>query len=120
MPAKVFPKHVNTLEFGGIVGTVTYISELPIDPQSIESTLENQRLVEKFIQTGPVFKAKIGLTHSPDTISGYLWTTSHGPKEKISIGSVANVGIVVKKQHPFDIIIPVVESAKNWMIGKND
>lgn len=120
MAAKVFPKHVNPLEFGGIVGTVTYISELPIDPQSIESTLENQRLVEKFIQSGPVFKAKIALTHSPDTPSGYLWTTSSGPKEKLSIGSVANVGIVIKKQHPINIIIPVLESAKNWMIGKND
>lgn len=120
MPVKVFPKHINALEYGGIVGRVTYISELPINPPSIESTVENQKLVDKFIQQGPVFKAKISLVHSPNTPSGYLWTTSNGPKENLSVGSVSSVGIIVKKQHPLSIIIPVIESAKNWMISKND
>lgn len=120
MPAKVFPKHFNTLEFGGVVGRVTYVSELPINPPSIESTVENQKLVDKFIQQGPVFKVKIALIHSSNTPSGYLWTTSKGPHERLSIGSIASVGITVKKQHPLAIIIPIVESAKNWMIGEND
>lgn len=43
MQSKVFPKHVNVLEYGGIVGKVTFVSELPISPEGLESILENQK-----------------------------------------------------------------------------
>lgn len=54
-------------------------------------------MAEVFEQNGPVFKVKIELEHSSDTPTGYRWTTSSGPKEKLSIGTVTKVEIVVKK-----------------------
>ncbi|KTC93265.1 NHLP bacteriocin system secretion protein [Legionella cincinnatiensis] len=120
MQSKVFPKHVNVLEYGGIVGKVTFVSELPITPEGLESILENQKMADVFEQNGPVFKVKIELDHSPDTPTGYRWTTSSGPKEKLSIGTVTKVEIVVKKEHPLSIILPILKSAKNWVTNKND
>ncbi|KTD54429.1 multidrug resistance protein MdtN [Legionella sainthelensi] len=120
MQSKVFPKHVNVLEYGGIVGKVTFVSELPISPEGLESILENQKMAEVFEQNGPVFKVKIELEHSSDTPTGYLWTTSSGPKEKLSIGTVTKVEIVVKKEHPLSIILPILKSTKNWVMNKND
>ena len=120
MPAKVFPKHINSLEYGGIIGKVTYISELPIPPQSLQSLLENQKQVDKIFQNGPVFKVKIALSRAPNTPTGYLWTTSSGPAEKISVGSVVEVGIAVKTQRPLGVIFHVAQSAKNWVFNKNE
>lgn len=120
MPAKVFPKHINAMEYGGIIGKVTYISELPIPPQSLQSLIENQKQVDKIFQNGPVFKVVIELVRSPDTATGYLWTTSEGPSEKISVGSVVDVGVVIKKERPLGIIMNVAQSAKNWVMNKNE
>ena len=120
MSAKVFPKHFNPLEYGGLVGKVIFVSELPINPAGIENLLEDKQLVSKFLHSGPVFKVKIELVPTDETVSGYVWTTSKGPKEKLSIGSVANLEILIKKERPLSVIIPIVKSAKNWMINKND
>ncbi|KTD11141.1 multidrug resistance protein MdtN [Legionella gratiana] len=120
MSSKVFPKHVNVLEYGGIVGKVTYVSELPISPQGLTSILENQKMADVFEQNGPVFKVKIKLIHSSDTPTGYRWTTSSGPKEKLTLGTVTKVEIVIKREHPLSIILPILKSTKNWVMNKND
>lgn len=120
MPAKIFPKHINSLEYGAILGKVTYVSELPIPPQSLQSLLENQKEVDKFVQHGPVFKVKIALIPSQDNVTGYLWTTSAGPAEKISIGSLVDAGIIIKKEQPLRMIINIAQSAKNWVFNKNE
>ena len=120
MPAKIFPQHINSLEYGGLVGKVIYVSALPIPSESMESLLENKKMVEKIQEKGPVFKIKIELTPSPNAASGYLWTTSAGPQEKITVGSVAEVGIVIKKERPLNVIIHVAQSTTNGMLKKNE
>lgn len=120
MPAKIFPKHINLLEYGGIVGQITFVSELPINPQSIESSLENTKLVDQFSDNAPVFKVRVKLIRSNKTASGYLWTTSHGPNDPLSIGTVVTVGVIVRKERPISLIIPIIKSTKNWIVDKND
>lgn len=120
MPAKVFPKHINSMEYGAIIGKVVYVSALPIPPQSLQSLIENQKQVDKIFQNGPVFKVTIELVRSRNTASGYLWTTSDGPTEKLSVGSVVDVGVVIKKERPLGIILNVAQSAKNWVLNKNE
>lgn len=120
MPAKIFPKHIDSLEYGAIVGKVISVSVLAISPQSLLSLVENQTLVDKFVRNGPIFKVKIELTRSPNTATGYLWTTSEGPAEKLSVGSIVDVGVVIKTQRPLGVILNLTQSTKNWVLNKNE
>ncbi|KTD02347.1 coiled-coil protein [Legionella geestiana] len=119
MPAKVFPKHIDALKYGGLMGKVYFVSEMPVSKKSIENHLENPEFVQLFLQQGPVFEVRIKLEKKPANPSGYRWTTSQGPAAKITIGAVADVHIIVKKQTPISVIIPVAKSAKNWLVNSD-
>lgn len=120
MNAIVFPKHINKLEYGGIYGKITYVSELPIPASSLGTILENQKLVDKFELKGPVFRVKVALNESTKTATGYEWSTSYGPKEKLTIGSAADIGITTKKESPLAILLHLTKSSTYWVVSKHD
>jgi HlyD family secretion protein len=120
MKAKVFPNHIKAIEYGGLVGHVYFVSELPMSYKSIENLFENKRLIDTFLKKGPVVEVRIKLIKTNTTRSGYVWTTSNGPNEILSIGSLAKIGIVVKSRAPISIIIPVMKNTKNWILTNDD
>jgi hypothetical protein len=109
MSATVYPLQINTLEFGGMKATVTYVSEFPVTAQMLQDELNNQVLVDSFLKEGPVFEVRLTLIHATDTYTGYRWTTSSGPEEKITAGSIVNVGIAASNDRPINIIMNVVK-----------
>lgn len=117
MEAKIYPSHLNALQYGGLIGKVTYVSDLPVSMKSLMTSLENAQLAENFFLKGPVVEAKIALIKSDKTFSGYRWTTSNGPDEKLSIGSIADVWIITKKQSPIQLLFPALNNQRNGSIG---
>jgi HlyD family secretion protein len=116
MSAKVFPKHIRAIEYGGIKGQVYFVGELPINQKTIETFFENPDLANNFLKQGPLIEVRIRFLPSNLTISGYEWTSSVGAPEKISIGSLADVEIIVKKEKPIAILVPTLQHISRELI----
>ncbi len=110
MRVKVTPTVIKKAEFGSIVGQVFTVSSYPSTEASMLFVLRNKTLVKDFLKHGPVITTRILLVKDPTTYSGYEWTSSKGPQQVISPGTLVNVGIITKKQSPISLIVPALKN----------
>lgn len=108
MIAQVAPTVVKKEEFGSIVGQVNHTSLYPVSQESLNLVLKNNSLASKFLSQGPLIAVKVKLKNA-NTFSGYQWTSSKGPAQKITEGTLVNVSIIVKKQRPISLVIPFMK-----------
>lgn len=106
MSAFVTPAIIKKEEFGSIKGQVIQVSPYPINPQVMRALLHNEELVEQFSKEGAPIAVRIRLKADAKTYSGFAWTTSKGPKQKISPGNLATARITVREQAPVSLVIP--------------
>jgi HlyD family secretion protein len=106
MKALVSPTIVKKEEFGSIKACVVSVSDFPITPQSLKAVLQNDTLVKEFSQNGPPIAVRVNLVTDPSTYSGLAWTSSQGPEQHITPGTLTEGRIVVRKQAPISLIIP--------------
>lgn len=109
MDAQVSPTTVKKLEYGDIKGKVLRVTNFPVSSEYLESILRNKELVNNFLKVGPVIEIRIELTKAPKNFSGYAWTSSYGPDQIITPGTLAEVKIAVRKQAPITLFIPRLE-----------
>lgn len=107
MKALISPTTVKKEEYGSIEGEVTYVSEFPASNESIKSILQNNNLVEKFSKNNPPHEVRVKLFHNPNTYSGFKWSSSEGPKQKITQGAIVSAQVIVKSQAPITLLIPM-------------
>jgi len=106
MLVKISPSTVEKFEYGDIKGIVTDVANFPSSSATMQSQLQNKELVAYFQQQGPLIAVKVKLLQDPHTFSGYQWTSSSGPKTKITAGTLITINIVVKKAKPISLVIP--------------
>lgn len=106
MNALVVPTTVKKEEYGGIKGNVTYVSSFPVTPQGMQAVLQNEELVENFTKNGPLIAVRVRLTKDGNTFSGLKWSSSKGPEQKITPGTLMSGRITVRAQSPFSLVIP--------------
>lgn len=88
-------------QFGTITGTVVSVSTLPATDDRIELLVGgNQSLVGHFAKGGPVLEVRVRLDPDPSAISGYRWTIGRGPAERLEVGTLATVAVVVAEGSP--------------------
>ena len=95
-------------EFGYVIGVVSDVSDFPSTPENMMNLLQNRNLVQMFSQKGPPIKVTTQLLRDSATVSGYAWTSSHGPASLISAGTVCGCGIIVREQAPISLIFPYI------------
>lgn len=106
MTVLVAPSTIKREEFGSIKGEVKTVSQFPTTKTAMMAILQNQDLVDYLAAQGPPIAVRVGLIENPNTYSGYDWTSSVGPEQQITPGSLANARITVRKQAPISLIIP--------------
>jgi HlyD family secretion protein len=109
MQAQVSPTTVEKAEFGSIYGKVVSVASFPATPEAILATLQNKDLVKKFTQKEPPIEVRIHLDNSDKTFSGLKWTSSKGPKQLITPGTLAAATITIRKQAPITLVIPALK-----------
>jgi HlyD family secretion protein len=107
MTSLVTPTTVEKAEFGSIQGKVVKTDPFPSTKESIESVLQNPELVKKFTDQEPPIAIRIHLDQDPNTFSGLSWSTSDGPKQIITPGTLAISMVTIRKQRPVTLIIPM-------------
>ncbi len=111
MTARIFPSTVKREEFGGVLGVVTRVSPYSISPEALVELLGNQTMADQFIKqaNGAPIIAFIDLVPSPNTPSGYRWTSSEGPASTIETGTITDGEIIVEKRRPLSLVLPIIK-----------
>ncbi len=90
-----------------MLGRVTSVSEFPLTAQSMFLTLGNEALVSELASGGTaMLEVKADLIPETSTFSGYRWSTSDGPPQRMDSGTLVTASITVKEQKPISLIIP--------------
>lgn len=92
-------------EYGSIIGYVDYVAPYPATSESMNAVLKNEDLVKKLIEN-PTMEIRVNLQKDPTTFSGFKWSSSEGPPQKITAGTMVEVSTIVRKQAPVTLIIP--------------
>lgn len=106
MSAHLSPTTVKVQEDGSILGLVTNAGDFPATQEGMMRILRNQRLAEQLSQKGAPIEIFVSPIPSPDTYSGYQWTSSKGPDQTIRSGTMASGSILVDEQPPITLVIP--------------
>ncbi|HBB6896250.1 TPA: NHLP bacteriocin system secretion protein [Legionella pneumophila] len=106
MPILISPTNIKKEEYGSIVAQVTQVSLFPISPKAMMTVLQNDELVKEFSKEGAIIALRAHLTKDNSTYSGYSWTSSQGPNQVISAGTLVSALITVKTQAPITLVLP--------------
>ena len=106
MSALISPSTFKREEFGSIKGEVKTVSQFPTTKKAMMAVLQNEHLVEFLGKKGPPITVRIRLMDDPDTYSRFAWSSSKGPQQRVTPGSLADVRITVREQKPISLILP--------------
>ncbi len=110
MAAEVSPRTIKKEEYGYLKGQVYYVSEFPAREQMIFELTRNNILDQELTSGGAPYILRISLEADPNNFSGYRWSSSDGPQQKIKAGMMCDVRVIVKKRRPITLVIPAMKS----------
>jgi HlyD family secretion protein len=110
MQIQITPQTVKRERFGGIVGSVTNISQFPITKEGANNIVGNSELVEGLISKNQegVMQIFAELEVNSATPTGYKWSSSTGPAMKISSGTTTTVRVKVEERAPITFLLPIL------------
>lgn len=108
MPVLISPSTVKKAEFGSLYGTVSAVSTLPVTPEAMHRILQNTALVKQFLHYGAPIMVSIHLERDPKTYSGFRWSSSQGPRQRITAGTLIEATIQVETKKPIALLLPTL------------
>jgi HlyD family secretion protein len=72
--------------------------------------LENRTLVQEMMHDGAPLRAVVALDADPNTASGLHWSSSQGPNQRISQGTLIDGEVVTEYRRPIALAIPLLKS----------
>ncbi len=109
MEAQVTPTFIKREEYGSIRGRVADVSDLPVNAKRIQAVLQNENLVRSFSEDKAPFEVRVTLEKNPKTTSGFAWTSSKGPDQTITLGTIVGARVVIKRQPPITLLVPALK-----------
>ncbi len=112
MAVQVIPDNVERNRFGGMLGTVIAVSPLPVTKDGALNTVGNAELVQGLL-TGPGAWVEVTaqLQDDPSTLSGYRWSSSRGPRIKMSPGTTTMTRVTIERRAPASYVVPSLRDA---------
>ncbi|HEY9629164.1 MAG TPA: NHLP bacteriocin system secretion protein [Coleofasciculaceae cyanobacterium] len=110
MSAQITPSVVKREQYGGIVGEVTDVAPFPVTAQSITALVGNADLANQLAGNSAPVQITVLLKSDPETESGYAWSSSKGPNQRISSGTTASVQVKIGEIAPIAYVIPIFRS----------
>ncbi len=110
MKIQMTPQTVKRERFGGIVGTVSDVSPFPITKEAAASIVGNPEVVEGLVSQKQEGIVQVFAELDSTTPGSYKWSSSFGPKLKISPGTTATVRVKVEERAPITYLFPILRS----------
>ena len=111
MRIQVTPDTVERQRFGGILGTVTKVSPLPVTREGAQSVVGNSDVVQTLMSGGAYIEVTARLETDPATFSGYRWSSSRGPNLKMSSGLTHLSRVTVEGRAPITYLLPILRES---------
>jgi HlyD family secretion protein len=107
MKVMITPDTLQRERFGGVVGSVTGVSALPVTTEGAVSVIGNPEVVKSLIDpTSAMIEVNTKLETDRNTPSGFKWSSSRGPESKITSGTTATALITLEERAPITFILP--------------
>jgi HlyD family secretion protein len=110
MTVRMATESYNKEEYGYITGQVVQVSNIPQTEEQLRIDLENKTLVQQMMHDGAPLRAVVALDRDPHTASGLHWSSSQGPDQKISQGTLIQGEVVTEYRRPIALAIPLLKS----------
>lgn len=110
LEVQIVPSTVKREEFGFIVADVKYVSEYAATPESMLSVLQNRQVVAELSGATSAIEVRASLRPAA-TASGYEWSSQDGPPFKVRAGTLGTAEIVVYRQAPITLVIPLLKKS---------
>jgi HlyD family secretion protein len=112
---RVTPTTTKPQRHGGIQGTITSISSLPVSHDSLKLRIGDEATVKNVSQhqssngsSSPLIEVTTSLKKDSSTISGYDWGGGNGPDLQLTSGTTTNVSVIVEERSPISYVIPIL------------
>jgi HlyD family secretion protein len=105
---QIVPANVSVDEYGYLLGKVTFVAGLASTPESMQAVLQNEFLVQEFAAAGPVVRVQASLQRDRSTPSGYAWSSSDGPPDRVSTGTSCTARVVLSRAAPITYAFPAL------------
>lgn len=109
MKIALVPTTVKQEEYGFIQGLITDVSEFPVSDSYLVSSLQNLSLANTFHQVGNPIEVKVSIIPDPSTYSGYKWSSSKGPAQKIGSGFICSAKVTTANRKPISLLLPTIK-----------
>jgi HlyD family secretion protein len=109
MDVLISPSTVRAEEYGFIIGKVRDVSDYPMTSEGLLRILRNPRLVEELTGTSAPIEVSTDLIEDPDTPSGFRWSSSQGPPNRVYSGTLCSASVTVDKRRPISYVIPILK-----------
>jgi HlyD family secretion protein len=109
MIVQIAPTTVKQEEYGLLLGRVTYVADYPATPKGMWRVLKNDKLVTALAGQDAPYEIHVDLQVDPTTVSGYRWSSSSGPPQRIQSGTLSRGSIAVQRRRPVELVIPLVK-----------
>ncbi len=115
MAAQITPTTVKQEEYGSISGEVLWVADYPSSRAGMQRLLKNEELATELGKSGTQLLVAVKMEPDPGTYSGFKWTSSAGPKIKITSGTLIGASVVLREQRPISLVIPLF---KKYVLGE--
>ncbi len=110
MSALVSPANVKKEEYGSMRAMVSTVSDYPVTQEAMMAILHNKKLVDELSKNSAPIAVRVQLQDDKETVSGFSWSSSQGPDEKITPGTAVVARITVNEKPPLRVVIPLLKS----------
>jgi HlyD family secretion protein len=111
MHIQITPDTVQRERFGGIVGTVSSVSPIPITKEGATGIIGNTELVQSLMPEGAYIEVRAQLQADPRAFSGYRWSSSRGPDMKLTSGLTHSTRVTLDGRAPISYFLPSMREA---------
>ena len=111
MRIQITPDTVERERFGGIIGTVTSVSPIPVTRDGALGTIGNAELVQSLMPDGAFIEVRARLEPDARTPSGYQWSSSRGPDIRITSGLTHATRVTIEGRAPVTYLLPILREA---------
>lgn len=111
MRIQITPDTVQRERFGGIVGTVSSVSPIPVTKEGAMGIIGNTELVQSLMPEGAYIEVRAQLQTDPVTFSGYRWSSSRGPDMKLTSGLTHSTRVTLEGRAPISYFLPSMREA---------
>lgn len=110
MPVEISPATTRREEHGFIRGTVTHVSDVPASSAGMLRALQNDRLVQTFLQTlGAPFEVTVSLDIDPTDSSQFAWSSQRTNPPSIDSGTMAEVRVTTRSSSLLSLAVPALK-----------